>query len=261
MARLRRIACLPLALAAVALAAPLAMAQASSGADLAITKQDSPDPVTLGQQVTFFLNVTNNGPRTNANGVTITDTFPSAYTILSMSTGCSRVGNAVTCDLGNVATGAPEGVVIVVRADTAGVHENTATVQGNNPDPATSNNAATASTSVRTAPPEDLTCVAESGRIRLDWNDVDQATGYNVYRATGSGSFVPLDTTASSSYDDTTAAAGQTYRYRVTSLSDGGESGPSEECTAMAIPFFLSLMAALVATAAIVGVVRLLRRR
>lgn len=244
---------LPLALAGLALLAPGALAQATQSADLSITKQDSPDPATLGQQVTFTIAVTNLGPRAQATGVTVTDVLPAGYSFVSASAGCGHSGGTVTCNLGNVAKDATSTVSIVVRADTAGHYNNTATVSGNNPDPVASNNAATTSSRVRTAAPADLTCVAQAGAVRLTWEDVPQATSYNVYRATGSGSYILLATTTQERYDDATAANGQTYHYRVTAVSAGGESAPSEPCTAMAIPYFPTLAGA--AVAAVGGVV------
>ena len=44
-------------------------------ADLAVTKTDSPDPVTAGNNLTYTINFTNNGP-SNAQNVTVTDAVP-----------------------------------------------------------------------------------------------------------------------------------------------------------------------------------------
>src|SRR5438034_11620869 len=48
-------------------------AAATAGADLSVTKSDSPDPVTVGQQLTYTITVTNNGPDA-ASPVTLDDT-------------------------------------------------------------------------------------------------------------------------------------------------------------------------------------------
>lgn len=252
---------LPVGLVAILALVPAAAATSHQSADLAITKTDSPDPATVGGQVTFTINVTNLGPRSQATGVTVTDVLPSGYTYVSGSAGCSASGGTVTCTLGNVAKDATATVQIVVQATTAGHYNNTATVSGNQADPNPANNAATTSARVRTGAPQDLTCVAQEGRIRLTWEDVAQATSYNVYRAAGSGGFILLASTTMERYDDTTAANGQTYRYRVTAVSAGGESAPSEECTSTAIPIFPSLLAGAIATVGVVGAFRVLRRR
>lgn len=252
---------LAVGLATLALLAPGALGQTNQTTDLSITKTDSPNPATVGGQVTFTIGVTNAGPRSQATGVTVTDVLPSGYSFVSASSGCSHSSGTVSCNIGNLARDATATVQIVVRADTAGHYNNTATVSGNQVDPITSNNAATTSARVRTAAPQDLTCVAQEGRVRLTWEDVPQATSYNVYRAAGSGGFILLASTTMERYDDTTAANGQTYRYRVTAVSAGGESAPSEECTSTAIPLFPTLLAGVVATVGAVGAFRLARRR
>src|SRR5205823_1107418 len=44
-------------------------------ADVSITKSDSPDPVTAGNNLTYTLTASNSGP-SNAQGVDVTDTMP-----------------------------------------------------------------------------------------------------------------------------------------------------------------------------------------
>ncbi|MBI3459898.1 DUF11 domain-containing protein, partial [Candidatus Acetothermia bacterium] len=76
--------------------------------DLAVTKTDSPDPVIAGNNLTYTLTVTNNGPD-NAGGVTVTDTLPGGVTFISAvpSQGsCSQSAGVVTCSLGTMANAA-----------------------------------------------------------------------------------------------------------------------------------------------------------
>lgn len=56
----------------------------TNGADLAITKTDSPDPVNGGGRITYTINVTNNGPN-DAVGVRVRDTLSSSTTFVSGS--------------------------------------------------------------------------------------------------------------------------------------------------------------------------------
>jgi uncharacterized repeat protein (TIGR01451 family) len=121
---------------------------ACQGADLVIQKADSPDPVHVGQSLTYTLTVTNNGSN-DATGVTVTDNLPKAAGFASASPGCTAAKATVTCDLGTVASGATRTVTIVVKPTVRGTVTNTATVKAASPpDPNTANNTATASTTV-----------------------------------------------------------------------------------------------------------------
>ena len=51
----------------------------AASADVAITKADVPDPVTVGGPLTYTLVVTNNGPD-DASSIVVTDTLPSGTT-------------------------------------------------------------------------------------------------------------------------------------------------------------------------------------
>ena len=72
-------------------------------ADLAVTKTDSPDPVAVGQQLTYTVGVSNAGP-SSATGITVTDTLPAGVTFNSATPSqgsCSQSAGTVTCSLGN----------------------------------------------------------------------------------------------------------------------------------------------------------------
>src|SRR5207247_1918041 len=57
-------------------------------ANLSVTKTDSPDPVTEGDNLTYTIMVHNAGPQT-ATGVTMTDVLPPDTTFVSLSTSLS----------------------------------------------------------------------------------------------------------------------------------------------------------------------------
>ena len=74
-------------------------------ADLSIAKTGSPDPITVGEQLTYTLAVTNGGPDT-ATGVAITDALPTGVNLVSSSAsqgGCSTAAGVVTCPIGTMA--------------------------------------------------------------------------------------------------------------------------------------------------------------
>lgn len=121
------------------------------GIDLSITKSDSPDPVTVGQNLTYDVGVTNNGP-SNATDVTLTDTLPEEVTFVSADAeqgSCSQSVATVTCDLGSLDEGTVVRVTIGVIPTSPGIIiTNSAQVAGTEPDLDSSNNSVTETTRV-----------------------------------------------------------------------------------------------------------------
>jgi uncharacterized repeat protein (TIGR01451 family) len=93
-------------------------------ADLSISKSHSPDPVIAGNQLTWSVSVTNNGPDTAPN-VVVTDTLPAQVSYLTNNltppAGCTAVGQTVTCSLGDMANGQTVSFSIVTLVDPATV--------------------------------------------------------------------------------------------------------------------------------------------
>ncbi len=122
-----------------------------SGANLSVSKIDTPDPVTTGGTLTYTITVRNNGPD-DASGVTLVDVLPPDVILdsTSSSQGSGCVGTSpMVCSLGNLANGASATVVIVVTApETAAILNNSVTVTSSQVDPNTSDNSANASTTV-----------------------------------------------------------------------------------------------------------------
>jgi uncharacterized repeat protein (TIGR01451 family) len=120
-----------------------------SMADLSITSLvDTPDPVLIGQTVTYAINMANAGPDA-ATSVVLTDTLAAAVSLVSATPSqgsCTQSGGTVTCALGTVASGAGATVTIVTTATTTGTIGNVASVTGATFDPVAANNVATTST-------------------------------------------------------------------------------------------------------------------
>jgi uncharacterized repeat protein (TIGR01451 family) len=124
-------------------------------ADLAILKSDSPDPVFVGQTLTYTLTVVNRGGGL-ARLVKVVDTLPQSVSFGSASStqsSCSFSAGVVTCDLGiqPFPSGASFTVTITVAPTQEGLITNTATVSSSTTpnDPNKGNNTATEQTTVR----------------------------------------------------------------------------------------------------------------
>ncbi|HEY6066033.1 MAG TPA: hypothetical protein VIY96_07735, partial [Thermoanaerobaculia bacterium] len=127
------------------------------GADLFATKADAPDPVVMGNNVTYTIIAGNNGPGT-ATGMMVTDPIPNGTTFVSctISLGsCSGPGvgvnGTVTGNIGTLGPGGSVTMTVVVNVTTAlggTTISNTATASSSSPDPNGVNNNGTATTTV-----------------------------------------------------------------------------------------------------------------
>jgi uncharacterized repeat protein (TIGR01451 family) len=114
---------------------------------LRVDKTDSPDPVVVGQPLTYTIDVRNTGNTNPAQSVVLNDPLPPNTTFSSAEVtagGGTRTSPAVgagtgtiTCNLGDIAPNTTETVTIVVRPTAAaGFVDNTATADGTNTAPA-----------------------------------------------------------------------------------------------------------------------------
>ena len=87
---------------------------------------DAPDPLRVGQLLTYTLTVSNTGAST-ATGVMITDTLPAGLTFVA-APGCAFSAGTVTCDVGTVAGGATVARTITVTPTIWGTILNSASV-------------------------------------------------------------------------------------------------------------------------------------
>lgn len=138
--------------------------------DISLTLTASPNPVVVGNNVTFNMTVTNNGPA-RAEGVTINiQSIGQNFTVLSNSPEC---GNGFfTCSLSAMAANETRTLTIVARADTTGTFTASTTAStGFDPNPA--NNAPTVSVTVAEFPIPPANCLAPPANLSVWYKGED----------------------------------------------------------------------------------------
>ncbi|MDT4896602.1 MAG: hypothetical protein QOH25_1679 [Acidobacteriota bacterium] len=128
---------------------PIVWPMAQSG-NLLVQQGATPDPVTVGQNITYITTVTNKGPDTVHN-VKVTDNLPDSLTFVSCAATnggvCAGTANNHTVMLPSLANNAQASITIVATVNdslTEGtVINNTVTIESPTPDPDRSNNSAT----------------------------------------------------------------------------------------------------------------------
>ncbi|MDQ3741772.1 MAG: hypothetical protein M3389_12610, partial [Actinomycetota bacterium] len=128
-------------------------------ADLSVATAASPDPVPVGDELTYTLTVRNEGPAA-AKGVVLTGELPADVAIgaITPSQGtCSRDGLALTCAVGALASGATATVTVKVVPEEEGELTNEVAARGNVSDRDPADDAATGTASVVARPTQTQT--------------------------------------------------------------------------------------------------------
>ncbi len=120
-------------------------------AELSITKSDSPDPVIAGNNLTYTIVVTNNGPSV-ARSVSVSDPLPAGTSFVSADHGGTTMAGTVTWSLGDINPAATVTLTLVVKVDPARTTDlsNTATVSSTTTDLTLGNNSVAETTAVIT---------------------------------------------------------------------------------------------------------------
>ncbi len=173
-------------------------------ADVAILKTASPQPVNQGTNLTYTLQVTNNGPATATN-VQVSDPLPSQVTFVSVFSTqgtCSPSAGTVSCSLGSISNG---GLVIVTINTTATTFSsgtlvlNTATVSASTSDPNTTNNQSSTISTIQSPTAVEISnfhaTAIPGGGVMLEWRTREEIRnlGFHLYRndATGKHQITP----------------------------------------------------------------------
>jgi len=169
-----------------------------SQADVAIVKTAAPEPVDQGANLTYTLQVTNNGPAV-ATGVNVSDPLPSQVTFTSVSTTqgtCSQAAGTVTCNLGTLGVGSVVIITINVNAavfSSVSLATNTATVSATTSDPNPANNTSTVTSTIQSSTAVQLTSfralARPEGGALLEWHTREEIRnlGFQIYREDGQG--------------------------------------------------------------------------
>ena len=186
-------------------------------ADLAISKSDNPDPVVAGNQLTYTVTVTNNGPSTilSSDTFTVTDLLPVNFVAMSWSYPGNYVPGIGTWNGVTLASGQSVTLTIVgtIIPDATGTLSNTATVTppAGVTDPNPNNNVATSTTTVNRVAAMTVTKTAD----QANYNVGDTVTYNLVVTNTGPSS-------ANNVVVTDTVPAGLTF---VSATNGGTESG------------------------------------
>lgn len=116
-------------------------------ADLSIAVADSPDPVVVGNNVTYAVTVSNLGPDAASN-VSLAALLPANTTLVSATPSQGTCDAVVNCSLGTVASAGNATVNIIVTADASGSISYPMSVSATEADPVAANNSVTVPTTV-----------------------------------------------------------------------------------------------------------------
>lgn len=262
---LRRVAALglPMALAAALLAGqssarPAGPASVTAGpADVGIAVTASPDPVAVGQSLTYAVTVTNDGPEraSSVNFRLLVSGRKTALVSAKPTQGvCDLAGNRVVCRLDRIEPKAQAQATIVVNPGLGPTVTASASVTTSSPDPNTSNQQVLVTTKVtETNPPTDvhitgadMTRPFQNGlQLTVAWTGKDAESGVATFdvryrRASlghGFGPYTQWRSQVKSRSAAFLAAAGSTYCFsvRATDLAGNTSAWSADRCTAIPI--------------------------
>ncbi len=189
-------------------------------ADISLAEADSADPIFVGHTLTYTLTVSNAGPAVAAD-VTVTDTLPASLTFVSASSGCSAVGQTVTCTAASLDPGSDVTFTITVIPGVGAIPSvtNTATVSCDQPDPDTSNNTASETTTVNPAADLSVSIADSADPIALGSSFDYTVTVANAGPSTATS--VTLTDTLDASVTFVSASAGCSHAAGVVTCSLG----------------------------------------
>jgi uncharacterized repeat protein (TIGR01451 family) len=128
-----------------------ALTTVNARADLAITKTSDKPNYQPNSLITFTVSMTNNGP-SDALAVVVTDTLPDLKQAIYLGDtgGCTKSGNILTCNMGNMPVGTSKSFIVNMTVKgNRGTISNVVSVASSTTDPNSGNNTATANVGVK----------------------------------------------------------------------------------------------------------------
>ena len=119
-------------------------------ANLGISKTDTNDPVTIRDNIIYYVTVNNSGPE-SAQNVIVTDNLPGSVSYVSATPnqgGCVHASSVVTCNLGDIPNAGQVSIQIIATTTASAIITNNATVSSDTSDPNSGNNNASENTTV-----------------------------------------------------------------------------------------------------------------
>lgn len=202
-------------------------------ADLGVTKTSTPVSQVAGQQVTYTLTATNNGPN-DATGVVLTDTLPAgvAYTGSTppAGTSCTASGQVVTCTSASLPNGATL-TVPITAAIAPGVAQgstltDTATISSAVADDVPGNNTAVAGTAITRSADVAVTHSATPGTVTAGNQVTWTATTTNNGPSTAAGVVLTEPLPAGVTFVSASTTAGSCTQTAGTVSCPVGDLGP-----------------------------------
>jgi uncharacterized repeat protein (TIGR01451 family) len=182
----------------------------TAGVNTRVVKTDAPDPVQVGQPLTYTLAVQNLGS-TTATNVVATDTLPASVTFVSANSTqgtCALAGSTVTCAIGTLPGLAQATITIVVIPTTAGTISNTATVTQTEADTNPANNTDTEPTTVITSADLGVTIADSPDPVEAGQNITYAVRVTNNGPTTASGASMTFAIPANTTFSAITPAPG-----------------------------------------------------
>ncbi|MFF1594116.1 calcium-binding protein [Streptomyces sp. NPDC058286] len=159
-------------------------------ADVSVTKT-GPDTVSLGDQASYTVTVTNTSTTQSATTVTLADSLSGPGQLLSATPSqgtCTTTATSANCALGTLAPGASATVTVTAEPTATGTLSDTATVSAAESDPLPGNNTSTANTTVDNAHGCTITGTsAADNLVGTNRNDVICGLGGNDTINAGNG--------------------------------------------------------------------------